>query len=148
VRLSAVGAPRACVACPSCTVAFGRAAVAGAPGMSRGCVLRGEDFGAERAPGVLSCTVGAGAGAFGAPGADGDAVFKGMVGAGAGGLGAAGAPLSPAGTLSVVAFRVTRTVSFFKGTAEVFLVGLGGFGGSLESLIGIGSCDSRNLRPV
>lgn len=64
---------------------------------------------------------------MGAPGAEGAADFNGIVGAGAGGFGAAG--VSAAGTLSVVAFKVTRTVSFFKGTAEVFFVGLGGFGG-------------------
>ena len=30
---------------------------------------------------------------------------------------------------SGVAFNVTRTVSFFKGTAEVFFIGFGGLGG-------------------
>jgi hypothetical protein len=61
-----------------------------------------------------------------------------MVGAGVGGFGALGAggpgALDPS---SSVAFKVTRTVSFFKGTLDVFFIGFGGFGGSLsESLIG------------
>ena len=74
-----------------------------------------------------------GAGAVGAAGAP--AVFKGIVGAGgAGGAGAApevgagggvGAP-AEAGS----ALRVTRTVSFFKETAEVFFIGIGGGGGA------------------
>jgi hypothetical protein len=68
-----------------------------------------------------------------------------MVGAGAGGLGADGA--FAAGTLPVVAFKVTRTVSFFKGTADVFFNGFGGFGGWL-SLIGIGNRWSSDLLRV
>ena len=87
---------------------------------------------------VLSAIVGAGAGAVGAAGAP--AVFKGIVGAGgAGGAGAApevgagggvGAP-AEAGS----ALRVTRTVSFFKETAEVFFIGVGALGGWFSSLM-------------
>ena len=131
---------------PSCTVAFGRAAV---PAPVASCsVFSGEDFGTDGAPGVRSCTVGAGAGALGTPGADGAADLNGMVGAGAGGLGADG--VFAAGTLPVVAFKVTRTVSFFKGTADVFFNGFGGFGGfgGWLSLIGIGNRWSSDLLRV
>ena len=100
-----------------------------------GPVAGGESRGTvEGAPGVagagavLRAIVGAGAGADGAAGAP--AVFKGMVGAGG-----AGAPADGAGGGVGAApgagsgFRVTRTVSFFKDTAEVFFIGAGALGG-------------------
>ena len=84
--------------------------------------------GAVGAPGVRNAIVGAGDGTLGAAGA----VFNGIVGAGAGGRGApavgAGGGVGAPGTLGS-AFRVTRTVSFFKGTADVFFIGVGGLGG-------------------
>ena len=111
-------------------MACGRAEVgAPAPGeVGAGEVLRGTVAGpVDGAPWGLNGIVGAGAGGLGAPpavgggvGADG-AVLRGMVGAGAGGRGAEGAGGS---TLSV-----TRTVSFFNGTADVCFIGVGGFGG-------------------
>lgn len=80
---------------------------------------------------VLRAIVGAGAGADGADGAAGaPAVFKGMVGAGGAGApadGAGGGVGAPPGAGS--GLRVTRTVSFFKETAEVFFIGAGAFGG-------------------
>lgn len=80
---------------------------------------------------VLRAIVGAGAGADGAGGAAGaPAVFKGMVGAGGAGApadGAGGGVGAPPGAGS--GLRVTRTVSFFKETAEVFFIGAGALGG-------------------
>ncbi len=76
----------------------------------------------------MSAIVGAGAGVIGAAGAP--AVLKGMVGAGGAGappVGAGGGVGAP--TEAGSAFRVTRTVSFFKETAEVFFIGVGAFGG-------------------
>lgn len=75
--------------------------------------------------------MGAGAGApdgLGAPATG--AVLRGIVGAGAGGVGAAGGP----GWVGS-ALRVTRTVSFLRGTAEVLFIGAGGLGGCLSSLM-------------
>jgi hypothetical protein len=62
------------------------------------------------------------AGAEGATGAAGAAGAAGAEGA-EGALGAAGAGASSA-------FKVTRTVSFLNGTAEVLVIGFGGFGAS------------------
>ena len=76
------------------------------------------------APGVLKGMVGAGAGGLGAP----------AVGAG-GGVGAEGAVLRGMVGAGGSAFKVTRTVSFFKGTADVFFIGVGGLGGSFSSAI-------------
>ena len=93
------------------------------------------------APAGRSGIVGAGApGAVGAP-----AVRRGMVGAGAGGRGAAEGAVAVGGPPGIggrtggasgtvaegtaggasAAFRVTRTVSFFRGTLDVCLDGLG-----------------------
>lgn len=63
-----------------------------------------------------------GADAVGGLGADGAAGAEGALGA----VGAAGA----AGAGASSAFKVTRTVSFFNGTAEVLVIGFGGFGAS------------------
>jgi len=120
-------------------VAWGRGLVAGP--VDGGVVCRGAVEGPEggapgafgtpgpvAAPGVRRAIVGAGAGVFGAAGA----LFKGMVGAGVGGRGAPalgdGGGVGAPEALSS-AFRVTRTVSFFKGTADVFFIGAGGLGG-------------------
>jgi hypothetical protein len=154
-----VGVPKDCVAPPNCTVALGRGwllGLPGPPGVAKACVLRGAGTDlAAGAPGVANCTVGAGAAGLALPP---PAVFKGIVGAGGGvppvafgaigGLGAVGAffavgGLGAAGGLggapaAGVDFRVTRTVSFFKGTADVFFIGLGGFGG-------FGGCSSDSL---
>ena len=110
-------------------------------------------------PAVLRATVGAGAGAedwagpadgaLGAPGAPAVGAAGALGGAGAegaatGGLEAGGATggLEAAGATGAVgvdgaagvgtssAFKVTRTVSFLNGTAEVFVIGFGGFGAS------------------
>ncbi|NIP98026.1 MAG: hypothetical protein GWO24_33195, partial [Akkermansiaceae bacterium] len=97
----------------------------GAPGDDSGCVLSGVVFGAV-VPGAFNCTVGAGAAGFGASGLGAD--FNGMVGAGAAASSSAGFS-SPSG----VDFNVTRTVSFFNGTADVFFIGSGGLGGCLSS---------------
>ena len=79
--------------------------------------------GAAGAPAVFKGIVGAGgAGADGAP-----AVFKGIVGAGGAGATAAGGV--GASVCAVSGLRVTRTVSFFKETAEVFFIGAGALGG-------------------
>jgi len=163
-----VGVPKDCVAAPNCTVALGRGwllGLPGPPGVAKACVLRGADL-AAGAPGVANCTVGAGLAGLAIPP---PAVFKGIVGAGGGappvafgaigGLGAVGAffavgGLGAAGGLggppaAEVDFRVTRTVSFFKGTADVFFIGFGGFGGcSSDSLIRSKWCRPGRTLPV
>ncbi len=109
--------------------------------MGAGEVFKGTVAGpvVDGAPCVFKGIVGAGAGGLGAPpavgagggvGAEG-AVLRGIVGAGAGGFGApaVGAGAGGAGAAEGSAFKVTRTVSFFNGTADVFFIGVGGLGG-------------------
>ena len=80
---------------------------------------------------VLRGIVGAGAGAFGGPTVAAGAVGVGGLVAAGGfggptvGLGAAGAGGAPVGEAdgASAAFRVTRTVSFFRGTLEVCFEG-------------------------
>ena len=92
----------------------------------------GVVFGAAAPPGAFNCTVGAGAAGLGALGAE-PAALSGMVGAGAGGALGVGAAGASAVGASSPAFKVTRTVSFLSGTADVFFIGLGGLGGCLSS---------------
>lgn len=123
----------------SCTVAFGRAIVGGPPAPGRIAPVGAED---------ASRIVGAGA-IVGAP-----AARRGMVGAGAGGRG--GPPVGvggPPGTGGLTggaigtvaegtaggasdAFRVTRTVSFLRGTLDVCLPS-----GTLEVCLPRGTLD-------
>jgi len=117
--VGAVGGPSCWTLCGSGTVAGGgRGPVAGL------VVCRGT---IEGAPGAIGDPGGRRA-IVGAAGAD----LKAMVGAGAGGRGApavgAGGGVGTPRTLGP-AFKVTRTVSFFKGTADVFFIGVGGVGG-------------------
>ena len=118
--------PSGAVGVWSCTVAFGRAIVGGEPAPPGRIAPVGAD--------VAKRIVGAGD-MVGAP-----AVRKGMVGAGAGGRG--GPPVGvggPPGTGGLTggaigtvaegtaggasaAFKVTRTVSFFRGTLDVCLL--------------------------
>jgi hypothetical protein len=78
-------------------------------------------------------------GGLGAEGAGAEDAEGGVGAAGAGAdaasgaLGASLAELSPLSTSD--AFKFTRTVSFFKGTAEVLVIGFGGFGFGASSLI-------------
>lgn len=137
---------------PRGTVALGSWVV---PGPVSGWVFNGVDAGAAPPtlkgtvgagagapppivpPAVLNATVGAGAGAEGLGGPAGAVAVgglgaKGALGAtgAAGAGGAAGAEGAEGAAGASEAFRVTRTVSFFKGTAEVLVIGLGGFGAS------------------
>ncbi len=86
----------------------------GAPGALGAAVATVGAFGSAADGGVIGAGGAAGApGAFGADGADGGAGFVGAEGAGASS-----------------AFRVTLTVSFLRGTADVFVIGRGGLGAS------------------